>query len=148
MRIFIASADQKFRFALQMLLEDEPGMVVIGMTDRADGLPIQVGASHAEVLLIDWELAGQAALDLIDDVQRLEHQPKIIALSIDPHLKETALAAGAYYFISKDVPPDDLLPTLRRIRLSEPMVSAMTSLTAIGIKQEVKRSSTHVNPAE
>jgi DNA-binding NarL/FixJ family response regulator len=119
MRIFIASADKMFRFALQMLLEDEPGLIVIGMTDRSEGLLTQVGASHPEVLLLDWELTKSAPIDLIGDLQHLEYRPKIIALSINPQVKETALAAGACDFISKNVPPDELLPILRKIRSSE-----------------------------
>jgi DNA-binding NarL/FixJ family response regulator len=122
MRIFIASADQKFRFALQMLLEDEPGMVVIGIADRSDGLLTQMGAAQPEVLLLDWELTKQEPIDLIGDVQHLEHRPKIIALSINPQVKETSLAVGVNDFISKNVPPDDLLPILRKIRSAESAV--------------------------
>ena len=44
MRVFIASADSTFRLALQLLLEDEPGMVVIGISDRSEGLLAQVGS--------------------------------------------------------------------------------------------------------
>jgi DNA-binding NarL/FixJ family response regulator len=127
LRIFIASADKTFRFALQMLLEDEPGMIVIGMTDRSDGLLTQVGAAQPEVLLLDWELTKPAPIDLIGDLQHLEHRPKIIALSINPQVKETALVAGASDFISKDVPPDDLLPILRKIRLAENINPALPS---------------------
>jgi DNA-binding NarL/FixJ family response regulator len=119
MRIFIASADKMFRFALQMLLEDEPGMVVIGISDRSDGLLTQMEAAQPEVLLLDWELTKPAPINLLDDLRRLEHPPKIIALSINPQVKETALAAGACDFISKNVPPDELLPILRKIRLAE-----------------------------
>ena len=79
----------------------------------------QVGASQPEVLLLDWELTKPAPLDLIGDLQHLEHQPKIIALSINPQAKKTALAVGVNDFIRKDVPPDDLLPMLRRIRSTE-----------------------------
>jgi DNA-binding NarL/FixJ family response regulator len=122
MRIFIASADKTFRLALQLLLEDEPGMVVIGMADRSEGLLAQVEASQPEALLLDWELAQQATIDLIGDLRHLERQPKIIALSINPQVKEIALAAGACDFISKDVPPDELLPILRKIRSSESTV--------------------------
>jgi DNA-binding NarL/FixJ family response regulator len=104
---------------LQMLLEDEPGMVVIGLSDRSDGLLTQVGAAQPEVLLLDWELSKSAMVDLIGDLQHLENRPKIIALSINPQVKETALAAGACDFISKNVPPDELLPILRKIRLAE-----------------------------
>lgn len=122
MRIFIASADKMFRLALQLLLEDEPGMAVIGISDRADDLLTQVEAAHAEMLLLDWEFAKQAMIDLIKDLQHLKHPPQIIALSINPQVKDTALAAGASAFISKEVPPDDLLPILRKIRLSNIIV--------------------------
>jgi DNA-binding NarL/FixJ family response regulator len=119
MRVFIASADSMFRLSLQLLLEDEPGMAVIGIADRSGGLLIQVGASQPEVLLLDWELTKPAPIDLIGDLQHLDHHPKIIALSINPQVKETALAAGASDFISKNFPPDELLPILRRTRQSE-----------------------------
>jgi DNA-binding NarL/FixJ family response regulator len=119
MRLFIASTDRAFRLALQLLVESEPGMVVIGISDRSDGLLAQVGAAQPEVLLLDWELTRSAPIDLIGDLQHLEYRPKIIALSINPLVKETALAAGACDFISMNVPPDELLPILRRIRESE-----------------------------
>ena len=122
MRIFIASADSMFRLSLQLLLEDEPGMAVIGIADRSDGLLAQLEASQAEVLLLDWELTKPAPINVLDEVRHLEHPPIIVALSINPQVKETALAAGASDLISKDVPPDDLLPILRRIRLSETLV--------------------------
>jgi len=116
-----------FRLSLQLLLEDEPGMAVIGIADRSDGLLAQVGASQPEVLLLDWELAKPTPIGLLGDVGRLEHPPKIIALSINLQVKETALAAGASDFISKDVPPDDLLPILRKIRLAENIGPALPS---------------------
>jgi DNA-binding NarL/FixJ family response regulator len=102
-------------------------MVVIGIADRSDGLLAQVGASQPEVLLLDWELAKPTPIGLLGDVGHLEHPPKIIALSINPQVKETALAAGASDFISKDVPPDDLLPILRKIRLAENIGPALPS---------------------
>jgi len=119
MRIFIASADSMFRLSLQLLLEDEPGMAVIGIADRSDGLLTQVGASQPEVLLLDWELTKPAPINLLRELEQLEQPPKIIALSIDSQVKEIALASGASDFISKNVPPDDLLPILRRTRQSE-----------------------------
>ena len=68
------------------------------------------------------ELAKQAVVDLISDLHHLEHPPKIIVLSVDPQVKATALAAGADAFISKNVPPDNLLSMLREMRQSETTV--------------------------
>ena len=122
MRIYIASADKASRLSLLMLVESEPGLVVVGMSDRAESLLTVVRALHPEVLVLDYELAKQAVADLVSDLQHLEHPPKIIVLSVDPQAKATALAAGADAFISKNVPPDNLLSMLREMRLSETTV--------------------------
>ena len=124
MRIFIASADKTSRIALQLLLESEPGMVVIGIADRAEGLLTLVGASQPEVLLLDYELARQTTVTLISDLRHLEQSPIIIVLSINVQVKPMVLAAGADAFISKNVPPDELLPILRTMRRSK--VTAQT----------------------
>jgi DNA-binding NarL/FixJ family response regulator len=118
-RIFIASADKTFRLALLLLLENEPGIVVIGMCDRSKGLPSVVGTSQPEVLLLDSGLANHDTPDLIGELHHLESPPKIIVLSIDPQTKATALAAGADGFISKNFPSDELLPLLRSMRLPD-----------------------------
>jgi hypothetical protein len=38
LRIFIAFADEKLRIAMLLLLDHEPGMVVVGIPDRLPGL--------------------------------------------------------------------------------------------------------------
>jgi len=115
-RIYIASADSTIRLSLLMLVESEPGLVVIGMSDRAESLLTIVQAMNPEVLLLDYELAKQATAGLVGDLHHLPHPPKITVLSIDPHAKASALAAGADAFINKNVPPDELLPILRQMR--------------------------------
>jgi len=115
-RVFIASADKTFRLALLLLLESEPGVVVIGMADRAEGLPILIRASQPEVLLFDYELAKPAPINLIGDLHHLEHAPKIIVLALDPQVSAAVEQAGADAFVSKNLPPALLLPVLRRMR--------------------------------
>jgi len=118
-RIYIASADKTIRLSLLMLVESEPGLVVMGMSDRSESLLTIVQALSPEALVLDYELAKQAMVDLIDDLHHQPHPPKIIVLSVDPQVKATALAAGADAFISKNVPPDNLLSMLREMRQSE-----------------------------
>jgi two-component system invasion response regulator UvrY len=118
-RIFIASADKTLRLALQLLLESEPGMVVIGMSDRSAGLLTVVRASQAEVLLLDAGLANHSLARLVSDLHHLECRPQVIVLSSKPQTRAATLAAGAEGFISKSKPPDELLPLLRKIRLSD-----------------------------
>ena len=106
-RVFIASSDWSFRSALLQLVESEPGLVVIGMSGRADGLPTMVRASQPEVLLLDYELARES-----NDRSRQRptwpaRPPAIIVLGSDAQAKASSLAAGADAFISKNVPPDE-----------------------------------------
>jgi len=57
--------------------------------------------------------------DLLTDVHNLERRPETIVLSTRPQEKENIMAAGAYYLICKNAPPDKLLPVLNDIRLSQ-----------------------------
>jgi len=117
-RIFIASSNRTLRSAVQLLVDGEPGMVVTGIADRAESLLTLVGASQPDALLLDNELTKQVSGNLISALHHLEAAPKIVVFSTDPHVKATTLASGADAFISMNIPPDDLLPILRGMRLS------------------------------
>jgi DNA-binding NarL/FixJ family response regulator len=114
-RIFIACADERLRMALFLLLESEPGMIVVGITDRLSGFIIQLEATQPDVLLLEWKLTSQKMADLLADIRNLECSPKVLFFSNKPSEKEKILGDGADYFILKDSPPDQLLPILNNI---------------------------------
>ena len=116
MRLFIADGNSSVRLALQMYLQQEPGMYVTGMASEAQGLPVQVEASRPDVLLLDSHLPGASMQDLLSDIRGLEFPPKIVVLSIKPEEKGPALSAGADAFINKNAPPEDLLDLVRSLR--------------------------------
>jgi DNA-binding NarL/FixJ family response regulator len=116
MLIFLAEADQDLRVGLQMLLHQEAGLHVIGMAVQSEGLLVQLEASKAEVLILDWHLAGKSVQELISDIRGLKSPPKILVLSVRPEDKELALSAGADGFISKAAPPDDLIEIIRSLK--------------------------------
>ena len=72
--------------------------------------------------MLDDGLAKQATGQLISDLHLLECHPQIIVLSLDSTTAAATLAAGADGFISKTAPPDELLPILRKMRLSDTQV--------------------------
>jgi two-component system, NarL family, invasion response regulator UvrY len=124
-RIFIASGDRSFRLALLLLLESEPGLVVTGMIDRREDLLTVVQASHPEAVVLDDELATATTTQLVINLRDLDFQPKVIVLSSNPETAAAARAAGADGFISKTAPPDELLPVLHRMRLTDPLADAL-----------------------
>ncbi len=99
-----------------MLLEHEPGMRIVGISVRSEGLVGQVGAAQPDVLLLDWQLIASAPKDYIRNLHSIETQPDIIVLDVRPEIKYEAEAAGADDFISKADPPDQLLAILQKLK--------------------------------
>ena len=116
MLIFLAESDQNLRLGMQMLLHQEAGMHVIGMAVEAEGLLVQLEASRAELLILDWQLPGADMPALINDIGGLVSPPKIVVLAVDPEVKALALSAGADAFVGKNTSPDELLKVVRKLQ--------------------------------
>ena len=119
MRVFIASPDDRFRLAMMVFVDKEPGLVVAGMSDRLVGLPAQLQGSGPDVLLLDLDLASLLRPDLFADLHILKPRPITVAFATRPETKEPILEAGADYFVSKEAPPDKLIPILNSIMSSK-----------------------------
>src|SRR5512139_4126728 len=116
-RIFIACADERLRIALVIFLEGEPGLTVVGFTDRLESLLPQMKASQAEVLLLEWPMTPESLTDLLAAIDGLSDRYKVISFARDPEEGLMILAAGGDYVIFKNAPPDELLPILNKIDL-------------------------------
>ena len=123
MRILLADDQTKVRSALRLLLEQEPGLSVVGEAAEAEGLLTQVQRTQPDLVLLDWELPGFQATDslacpgqcLLSALHSLGCHLKVIALSGHVEAREEALAAGADAFVSKGDPPERLLTALRTV---------------------------------
>jgi DNA-binding NarL/FixJ family response regulator len=63
MRVFLADDQAKVRAALRLLLEQEPGLSVVGEVTEAKDLLVQVQVTQPDVVLLDWELPGLRATE-------------------------------------------------------------------------------------
>ena len=138
MRVLLADDQTKVRSALRLLLEQEPGLSVVGEADEAEGLLTQVQRTQPDVVLLDWELPGLRAADpstpstgsgassgqrLLSALRSVGCPLRVIALSGHVEACEEALAAGADAFVSKGDPPERLLTTLRNVGFSPSQVA-------------------------
>jgi DNA-binding NarL/FixJ family response regulator len=112
MRIIIADDMPKVRGALQLLLNQQPALSVIGEITRPSEVISGVRALHPDLLLLDWELAGKDTLRLLSELRSLDDRLLVIALSSQPEARDAALGAGADGFISKNETPERVLDTL------------------------------------
>ncbi len=109
MRILLADDQPKVRSALRLLLEQEPEMSVVGEAAEVEDLLAQVEATQPDLVLLDWELPGLQAADLLPTLRSLHPRLKVIALSGRLEARQAALTAGAEAFVSKGDPPERLL---------------------------------------
>jgi len=117
MRLVIADRQAATRSALRMLLAPEEDVNIVGEVSDQQQLLSMVEATQPDVLLLDWELAGSATVDLLADLRVIESPFKVIALSGRPEAQQAALGAGVDGFVSKGDPPARLLTALRAIQL-------------------------------
>ena len=116
LRIFIADPGRDGRLALQMLLDHEPGMKVVGIAVQQAGLVEQVTAVKPDVILIDWQLLMTEPTALINKLHTQTTPCCLFVLDVRPETEEKAITAGADAFVSKSSPPDDLLQILRQLK--------------------------------
>jgi DNA-binding NarL/FixJ family response regulator len=124
MRVFLADDQPKVRSALRLLLEQEPGLCVVGEAAEAEDVLAQLKATRPDLMLLDWELPGlspansvRSGKQLLSVLHVFYPNLRVIALSGRPEACQAALAAGVDAFVSKGDPPERLLATLRMMSL-------------------------------
>jgi DNA-binding NarL/FixJ family response regulator len=113
--ILVADDEPTLCSALRLLLEQEPGLTVVGEAAEASSTRQQAATLHPDLLLLDWELPGATGAALLDSLHTTVPALRIIALSSRPEARPLALAAGADAFVSKGDPPDRLLAAIRAL---------------------------------
>lgn len=116
MMIFIAESNEDLRVGLQMYLQNEVGLNVVGIAVQAKGLIRQLEATEADVLILDWSLQGSSMPELLTDIRRLQNPPKIVVLAARSDIEAVALDAGADAFFSKDYAPGRLLKAVQSMK--------------------------------
>ncbi len=119
MHILLADDQAEVRSALRLLLEQEPGMCVVGEAAEAETLLAQEEATQPDLVLLDWELPGAQITDLLSALRVRCRRTIVIALSGRLEARQEAVDAGIDAFVSKGDPPEYLLATLYAFREAE-----------------------------
>jgi DNA-binding NarL/FixJ family response regulator len=112
MRVIVADDQPDVRSALRLMLEERPGISVIGEASTSAELVRLVKSVCPDLILFDWELSGAKPKELLTILRNFCPLVSTIALSSRPQMKQAALEAGASDFVCKSDPPESLLTTL------------------------------------
>ena len=120
MRILLADELARLRYALKILLHQEPGLQVVAEAADVEELLTLVRAFAPDLLLLQWRLNGCSGAELVPRLRRLFPDLRIVALSAQPEARQPALEAGADAFACKADPPERLLEAIRSIGDTSP----------------------------
>jgi two-component system, NarL family, response regulator NreC len=138
LRVLLADDHGIVRRGLRSLLEDA-NVSVVG--EAADGLEAVrlCETLRPDILIVDIGMPKLNGIDVAARVQKVEHPPSVIILSM--HSDESyiirALASGARAYLLKDATDEDLLPALRAVAAGRPFFSP--AVTAV-LVQDYMRS--------
>jgi DNA-binding NarL/FixJ family response regulator len=120
-RVLIAEDHAMVRSGLRMLLEDEPGVEVVGeAADGAQALKLAL-ALLPTVVLADISMPPPDGIELARLLCGLAPSVKTIMVTMhqDEEMVQDAWAAGAAGFVVKQSGPDELVGAIRRVAAGE-----------------------------
>ena len=125
LRIVIVDDHPIVRKGLTELINHEPGMVVCGESDTADGGLTRIRAERPTVAIVDLSLGMESGLQLVKTLNASLPDVKVLILSMHDEMlhAERALAAGASGYIMKHAAMQHLIGAIRCVASGKTYVS-------------------------
>ena len=115
-RVLVADDDYDARGLLQVYVQGEPELVLVGAAADADGA-IELAREHRpDAALLDVNMPGGGGLRAAREIRQVSPETSIIALSgIDDRATVVEmLKAGAVSYVVKGASRDQIIHTVRR----------------------------------
>ena len=99
----------------------EPDIEIVGWLDSADGLIAEARRTQADIVLLDIEMPGRDAFEVLADLRRQRPETRVIVLSayVRDHYIDAAVKAGAWGYLSKSDSPSATVDAIRKATREE-----------------------------
>jgi DNA-binding NarL/FixJ family response regulator len=120
-RILIADDHELVRLGLQMLLGNEPDIIVIGAAADGRAAVTMAVADPPDVVLMDLSMPVLGGVAATREITRADASVKVLVLTAESHVSiiREAFAAGASGYLLKDSPRETLLEAIRAVHSGE-----------------------------
>lgn len=119
MNVLIADDRKDVRYGLGVLLEEQEKVNISGEAENFKELIQTILKRCPDMILLSWELPGQAGATLLKSIRLLCPGVIIVVMSSKPEVAQNALSIGADHFISKGEPPESLFRVIQSYHLME-----------------------------
>jgi two-component system nitrate/nitrite response regulator NarL len=127
--IMIVDDHAVVRAALRLLVDNQPGMMVVGdASNKAEALEV-ASREQPDIVLLDLCLRDESGLDLIADLLKTAEETRIIILTgvQDGAEHRRAIHLGAMGVVSKETPHTVLLKAIERVHAGELWLGRQTT---------------------
>lgn len=116
-RIVLADTGEEFRLSLASHINDETDMQVVGETGDGMELLHMVRELEPDAVVMEMVLTGMDGLEVLEELNKLEHRPKVLILSsyIRSAAVEAAAARGADFYLTKPSRPSTVCERIRQM---------------------------------
>jgi two-component system NarL family response regulator len=125
-RVLVADDHVLFRRGLEMVLQSERGIVVIG--EAGDGITALRRAAELrpDVILLDVRMPKQSGIEACLAIKQAVPSSRILMLTMSDDESDLvdAIRAGASGYLLKDIPGEEIAAGIRAVHAGTPLISA------------------------
>ncbi|BER92484.1 response regulator transcription factor [Thermatribacter velox] len=111
-KVFLIDDNRFLLESLQFLIENQPGMKVVGKSTRGKGVLNLLHKLRPDVIVLDVRLQDTDGLTLLEELKKNLPVP-VIMLSMYEEYRDEALRRGAYAYLVKGRDANELYNMLR-----------------------------------
>jgi DNA-binding NarL/FixJ family response regulator len=125
-RLLIADDHPIVREGLRRIVQDAPGLEVVGEVATSDDLFARLPRLPADIVLLDVTMPGPGFLEVLQRLRSEHSTVAVLVLSVHPEDQYAvrALRAGASGYLTKDHSPEELTEAIRRVHRGHKYVSS------------------------
>ena len=125
-RLLIADDHPVVRHGLRRIVDEQPGLTVVGEAVNGDELLASLPRLPADVVLLDVSMPGPGFLQVLERLRTEHPTVAVLVLSVHPEDQYAvrALRAGAAGYLTKDHSPEQLIEAIRKVYRGGRYVSA------------------------
>lgn len=124
-RVLIADDKALIRSSLRLLIEHEPGMIVVAEAADGDEAIAMVGLHRPDVVLMDVQMPHRSGLEAAKEICGEAGGPRVIVLTtfdLDEYVFE-ALRVGASGFLLKNSPPAEVVRAIHVVHEGDALLA-------------------------
>ncbi len=140
-RVILADDHAVVRKGLQLIIDHEPGLQLVGEAANGEGLLRLIHKQPADVLLLDLDMPRGNGLSALKQIKEAAPGVKVIVLSMHPQqlYGKTARQLGASGYVSKVSEPRVLIESMQRVHHGEEVFDDSIKVKSVS-KKPIKLS--------